>query len=154
MQVVELVSRENGVAHEEIVLFRHANKDVEIVLDCHASLEEWTSVQPTGTRYDYWDEGKTKILVVIVRNRVFGVYRVTGIDAEGPRYSLASKQLIKSFLARNKKDVPARRFALERVDSSATGATVTGWEGKEINPVARSGGTLFWEIEVDVPKKS
>ncbi|MHB9019812.1 MAG: HNH endonuclease [Minisyncoccota bacterium] len=153
MRLVDLVSQETGKDLAEMMLLRHSTDSVEKVIACDASLEEWTSIHPTGTKYDFWATGKPRItlVVVIIRNQVLGVYRVVGIEAEGSLYTLASETLRRSYIVRGRNDEPARRFTMQEIASTATGATITGWEGKEISPVARSDGKLFWEIEVQLP---
>ena len=100
MRLVDLVSQETGADFAEMMLLRHSTDSVEKVIACGASVEEWTSIHPTGTKYDFWATGRRRItlVVVIVRDQVFGVYRVVGIEAEGALYTLASETLRRSYI--------------------------------------------------------
>jgi hypothetical protein len=113
-------------------------------------VEEYTFIQPTDSKYDYRARGKTPVTIVavIVDDRVFGVYRVEGIEKEGSTYSLASAAHREFDIEREKPDRPARRFRMTALPSRAVGAAVTGWEGRQRTPVARSGQALFARIEV------
>jgi hypothetical protein len=154
MRLVDLVSQETGADFAQIMLLRHSTDAVDKLDACGGSVEEWTSIQPPGSKYDYWADGKPQIhvVVVIVRDRVYGVYRVLGVEAEGTRYSLASKALRQSYIERGREDGPARRFTIERIPCTAVDAQITGWKGKEINPVSRCHVKLFWEIEVNLDR--
>jgi|GEM_PF-760936 len=151
MRLVDLISIETGVDFSQIMLLRHFNT-VDRLIELGGSVDEFTSLQPTGSKYDYWAEGKhrIKIVAVIVHDYIYGIYRVLGIKTEGTTYSLTSKPHQQFDTERKKKDRPARRFDMELIPSSVTGTSITGWKGREISPVARSDGKLFWQIEVDI----
>lgn len=150
MQLVELVKGETGAEYSEIMLLRHSNDSIDKLLGHSGNVEEYTALQPKDSKWDFWAKGKPRInvVVVIVQNRVFGVYRVTGVEAEGTTYSLASNAHRQFDIEREKPARPARRFGLERILCSADALTVNGWERKEISAVLRENGTLFWEIDV------
>lgn len=152
MRLAELVSQEFGAELSHIMLLRHFN-DIDKLLEMGGSIEEFTSLQPTGTKWDFWADGKPRIeiVVVIIRDIVFGVYRIDGVEQEGTIDSLSDEPHLRfdRELKRRTSDLPARRFRMSRLSSNATNATVTGWRGREISPVLRSNGHLFWEIEVD-----
>jgi hypothetical protein len=74
------------------MLFRHSNQKVRALIRAGADVEEYTSVQPTNTKYDYLDDGKPpiQILVVIVEDRVRAVFRVNGVLRRGTTQNLVS----------------------------------------------------------------
>jgi hypothetical protein len=136
---------------ERIALLRHFNS-IDRLIELGGTIDEFTSLQPKGSRWDFWKEGKPRIdvVVVIVHDRVHGVYRVVGVEAEGALESLSSEPLRRFDIERNlyALDRPTRRFTITRVPSTATNARITGWERKEITPILRSNSELFHEIEV------
>ena len=152
-QLVGAVREETGVEFDHIILLRNANWRVDGLRGRGGSMDEWVSIKTKGTKYDYWREDKPRaeLVVVIVRDGaydcVFGVYRVHGIEAEGTVASLATEPVRENSTKKNKL---ARKFRVERISFSGTDARITGWGGKEICGVARSDGTLFWEIKVDL----
>jgi predicted HNH restriction endonuclease len=89
---------------------------------------------------------------VVFHDSVFDVYRVTGIKAEGPAVSLLSDAHRQFDIDRKHRrpDRLTRRFSIVPIPFSAKNAGITGWQGREISPVLRSNGELFWKIEVDV----
>lgn len=155
MKLVDVIIEETGAAPEEIMLLRHFNA-IKDLLAMGGTVEDFTYIQPTGSKYDFLAEGKPPIHVVaaIVNDRVYGVYRVLGIEEEGTIYSLANDAHVRFDIERGKEDRPARRFKMERLSSAAEGAHISGWSGREIQPVVRSEHGLFHAIEVNVPERS
>src|SRR5947208_2447949 len=119
MRLVDLVSQETGADFSEILLLRHSTNIAEKLEAAGGSLEEYTNTQPIGSRYDYLAEGRTpiSIVVVIVRDRVRGVYRVLGVEAEGNILSLVGTENRRFYTERGDRGRPARRFLMERVPS-------------------------------------
>jgi hypothetical protein len=154
MRLVDLVRQETGANDSEIVLLRHFNS-IDRLVELGGSLDEFTALQPTGTKWDFWADGKPRIqiVVVIVHNVVSAVYRVFGVEAEGTFDALATHALRQFDIDCNlyKKDQPTRRFKMIPVPCTATNATITGWEGKERNPIIRSNAGFFQKIKVDLP---
>ena len=156
-QLVALVNQETGVDLSQILLLRNANWRADGVRARGASIDQWVSIRTTDTKYDYfWHRRpQTELVVVIVRedgrDRVYGVYRVLGVESTGTLGSLATEPLRQSYIDCGVENKPARKFKIEQIPFSATGLPVAGWEGKEICSVARSDGTLFWAIEVELP---
>jgi hypothetical protein len=153
MILASVVANEAGVSTDHIMLLRHSNTIVAELLARGSSLVEYTSVQPTESKYDYLDPNRPKveILVVIINDAVHGVFRILGIEEEGSTYSLTSEPHRKYDQERGKKDRPAKRFALQGVPSATIGRPVRGWERRTRTPVQRSDGSFFHEIQVNIP---
>lgn len=151
MVLAELVAREANVALDEVMLLRHSNKNVKQLLAQGGSVEDYTFVQPVGSKYDYLNPEKDPIavVVVIVNDAVYGVYRVRGVLEEGTTYSLASDAHVSFDVARNRPSRPAKRFDMIQLQSASLGLLITGWENRSRTTVQRSGGGFFQEVKVD-----
>lgn len=152
--LVDLLKENCGVDDEEIVLFRHTKDDVKVVKDCGASIEEWSAIQYVDDpKYDYRQNGKTKILAVIVaeeeRDILYDVYRVGPTEVEGPRYSISSPELVESYRMRNRPNEKAFRVKFTSVPFDSRGCEVIGWRNRGICPVADSSTKFFSEIRVN-----
>lgn len=149
MQLAALVATEQQVSPHAIMLLRHASGSAERLRRHGATLEEYTALQPIDSKYDYHRTGSEQIaiVVVIVGDRVFGVFRVAGVDAAGTNFTLASAAYL-SFDA-GSREVASRRFLLERLPSVAAGLGVRGWESRTRTPVQRFGDSFFDEITVE-----
>lgn len=154
MRLVDQVSQETNADFSQIMLLRHSTRMLDKLVAAGGTVEEYTHIQPTGTRYDFLADGRPAIhfVVVIVHDRVYGVYRVLGIEAEGTTYSLASEAHRRFDIEKGLKDSPARRFQMERIPSTADNSSISGWERGPRSPTARSDGKMFWEIEVNLPE--
>jgi len=152
MRLVDLISHETRTDFAEIMLLRHSTSSVKNVLASGGTIEEYTHTQPIGSRYDFFADGKPQIhvVVVIVYDCVYSVYRVLGIEAEGTTYSLVSPLLRELYRSGDVKNRPMRRFQLERIPSISDDASISGWENAR-SPTARSDGKVFWEINVTLP---
>jgi hypothetical protein len=104
------VSQATGVALREILLLRHAPETIRALLKRGGSVKEYTALQPTDTRYDWRHRERTpdRVLVVVVDDRVYEIYEVTGVQAEGTTYSLASAAHRATDDADNKPERPAK----------------------------------------------
>lgn len=153
MILASIVATEAGVSPDLVMLLRHANSIVAELLARGSSLAEYTSVQPTESKYDYLDPNHhaVEVVVVIVDDAVHGVFRVLGVEEEGTTFSLTSEAHRQYDQERGKEDRPAKRFALQPIPSTTIGRPVRGWERRTRTPVQRSDGGFFWEIQVDVP---
>src|SRR5262245_53721034 len=153
MLLASIAAREAGVSADRIMLLRHSNTVVAELIARGGSLEEYTSVQPSGSKYDYLDPDKSpiEVVVVIVDDAVHRIFRVLGVLEEGTTYSLTSEALRKYDEERGKSDRPAKRFALQPIPSATIRRPVRGWGKRTRTPVQRSDGGFFWEIEVDIP---
>lgn len=135
------------------MLLRHSNRMLSRLLAHGGTAEEYTSLQPTGSKYDYLDPMKppVKVVAVVVDDRLHGVFRVRGIEREGTTVSLASAAHRRFDETRGKPERPARRFCLDAISTSLIGLPVRGWERRSRTTVQRCDGSFFAEIEVDAP---
>ena len=87
------------------------------------SVEEYTPGQPTDSKYDYLHSGRPPITVVVVilDDRIYGVYRIVGIEAEGTNYSIVSNAYQALETGREIPVVQCRRFGLQRISSLSIG---------------------------------
>jgi hypothetical protein len=150
VKLAEFVADEHGVALENVMLLRHSDSAVKELLDAGGTLEEYTFMQPVGSSYDYRhpDHPPIHLLVVVVNDCVYGVFKVLGVDAEGDTYSLSSAGHRHFDNARGKPPRPARRFQMEHVHSAVQNVTVHGWEHRQRTAVQRASGGFFGEISI------
>lgn len=151
MILADLIHRETGTPLAEIMLLRHSNAETAKARSHNVSIEEYTALQPVDSRYDFHRSGTTKIsvVVVIVDDSVYTVYRVAGVEAEGSVFSLSSPTYQRFEVARKKGDRYCRRFSLIALPSVSTGLPVWGWEGsRSRTPVQRFDDGFLREIEV------
>jgi HNH endonuclease len=150
MQLGPFVAIEQQVPVETVLLLRHSSNTIKKLLACHATVEEYTAIQPNGTQYDYLLLGEPKIgvVVVVVDNNVYGVFRIIGVSAEGTNYSLASLEYQQFDKLRDKPELDCRRYSIERVASAVDNQPVIGWERRQSTPVQRSDSGFFYEIEI------
>lgn len=155
VSLAELIASEAGVALDRVMLLRHSNARLSELKKRGGSIEEYTRVQPTGSKYDYALPGAPPIavLAVIVDDVVHAVYRITGIEAEGTTYSLVSSVHRQIDIDRGRRERPAKKFRMARIDSLSVGQTVRGWENRSRTPVQRSNGSFFLEISVALPEE-
>ncbi|MBP5996715.1 MAG: HNH endonuclease [Azonexus sp.] len=154
MILADLIHRETDVAFEQIMLLRHSSGEIANASDHSVSIEEYTAMQPTNSKYDFHHDDKPQISVVavIVDDHVYGVYRIMGVEAEGTIYSLGSEAYLRFELARKKDDRPCRRFRLNAAPSTSIGLPVRGWEGgRARTAVQRYDSGFFRAIEVGPP---
>lgn len=153
MILADLIQRETQVPLEQILLLRHSSSEIAKVRRHSVSIEEYTAMQPIDSKYDFHRNDKLQISVVavIVNDRVYGVYRIAGVEAEGTIYSLGSESYLRFELARKKDDRPCRRFRLAALPSVSIGLPVRGWKGRSRTPVQRFDSGFFREIEVGPP---
>lgn len=152
MSLAMLVAKEFGVSLDRVMLLRHSSQSVSRLLAAGSSVEEYTFTQPTGSSYDYAHptKGAIEIVVVVVEDRVFGVYRVLGIESEGTTYSLTSEAHQRFDSARGKAPRAAKRFRMEALPSPYAGLPISGWEGgRSRTAVQRSQGSFFLAIAVE-----
>jgi hypothetical protein len=149
----EFVSDEQGVDIRRVMLLRHSDYDCAKLRPRGVNLAEHTAVQGTETKYDFYKKGaEVEFVVAIESDMVGAVYRVDGIEREGTIREIGGAALREFNHQEGREDrIPGRRFLLERVASRSVGTHVIGWTGKQRIPVARSNGTLFGQIEVDLP---
>ena len=152
MILADLVASEAGVPLENIMLLRHSNGDIDKLIKWGGTVEEYTRLQPIGSKYDYLhpNKPKVKVVVVIVYDSVYGVYEVLGVEKEGPTWSLSSEALREFDQGRGRRETQCRLFKIEALQSKSTGRPILGWEGRTRTPIQRSNGGFFREITVEV----
>lgn len=158
MKLAELVSREAGCSLAQIMLLRHSNESVAHIRRCGATVEEYTAIQPVGSKYDFFHPAfpPTAIVAVIVDDLVFGIYRVLGVEAAGRYGELGSDAYRRFDLERMRSEqkratLTCHRFTLQPLASTSIGLPVSGWKGRTRTPVQRQGSGFFDEIEVLPP---
>lgn len=130
------------------MLLRHASKKIKNLLACGASVDEYTAIQPPDSKYDFWHRNKRKaqLVVVIVYDRVYGVFEISGESRVSKEFSIASPEYVRF---KNKTKDPERdvkKFHLSRIHSRAENSTISGWESRSLTPVQRFDGGFFKEI--------
>lgn len=151
MSIAEFVSRKFDIPLENVMLLRHSNATIDLLLKHGGTIEEYTAVQPIGGKFDYTCPGKEPIqlLVVIVRDKVFGVYKVLGVEKQGTTFSMTSTAHQNFDRARDKPDRPGKRFKLDRLTTVLDGRAIRGWEGPLTRTsVQRANGKFFLDISV------
>ncbi|ANQ83098.1 hypothetical protein dqs_0015 [Azoarcus olearius] len=148
-QLAKIVADESGVGLSEIMLLRHGTAKVERLEQHGATIEEYTLVQPAGSRYDFEADGMPKIavVVVIVRDAVHSVYRILGVEAHGTTRTLTSPEFNAFDRSLKYRELSAKRFRAQRLDSSTVGLPVTGW-GAPRHCTLRAGMSMFDSIQV------
>lgn len=147
------VSRDTGVSAEQILLLRHASGNVRELLRTGGTVEEYTALQPIGSRYDFLDPARrpVRVVVVVVYGAVYDVYEVVGVEREGWTHNLASPPHRAFDQARDRDNRRARLFHLVPLPSRVVGQPVHGWDRRARIPVQRWGDAFFHEITVRVP---
>ena len=137
------------------MFLRHSNDSTRFLAECGASIEEYTAIQPVGSKYDYFRDPQHPIeaVAVIVEDKVYSVFRVVGIERIGSSYEIASPNYVEFDRRRQRPARECRYFRLEQLPCSAVSRTVRGWERRTRTPVQRHEGSFFNEIEVDSPPK-
>jgi hypothetical protein len=149
MNLARLIAAEANVDPQDVLLLRHSNTRIEGLKRAGGTIEEYSLVQPTDTRYDFIPDGKTPIKVVatVVSDKVHAVYRILGIEKTGTTRSLTSLGFRRFDIELNYPERNAKRFSAEVLQSTATGKFVTGWTNPR-SAVARYGGKLFETVEI------
>lgn len=150
MSLAQLVAKEFDVSLNHVMLLRHSSESVKRLLAAGGSVEDYTFTQPTGSAYDYAHPSKDPIdiVVVVVQEHVYGVYKVLGIESEGTTYSLTSEAHRRFDIERGKAPRPAKRFSMQALQSAYIGLPIFGWERRSRTAVQRSNGSFFLEITV------
>src|SRR4051794_10732312 len=92
MRLIDLIQQEFDVDAQNVMFLRHGNERVAVLRGFGDLIEEYTAVQDVRGDYDLWhpDKPKVRVLVVVVDDRVRGVYRVHGILKTGLRNDICS----------------------------------------------------------------
>lgn len=155
MNLLELVICETQAFPDEVMFLRHSNKEIKKLPTHGVEIEEYTRIQPIGERYDFHHPNKKKItvLVVIVKDHVYGVYAVDDkVESQGTQYVIGSSAYQSFDSSQNTPPIQCKRFKLTLRSSIATGLQVRGWEKRERIPVQRYGDRFFNTIEVLAPQ--
>ncbi|HTM52577.1 MAG TPA: hypothetical protein VL175_01035 [Pirellulales bacterium] len=150
MKLIDAIHNQTGEAREHLVLLRHSNARVNKLRQLGGSVDtDYTFIQPRKTRYDY-DFHADRLVAVVVDDRLFSVYRVAGIEAEGNSYELGSAAYRQLQIFYRQLNRPAYRFKMERIDIAGIGNPIFGWTSPRSTTLrydqARRG--LFWRIGV------
>ena len=148
--LAQLVAEEFDMPLDNIMLLRHSADSVKRLLAAGGTVEDYTFTQPTESAYDYLHPRKVpvELVVVIVRDHVYGVFKVLGVEREGTTFSLTSDAHQRFDMARGKPPRPAKRFSMRPMHSAYADLPVHGWEGRSRTAVQRSDGSFFLEIAV------
>jgi len=152
-RLAHLVGSEAGVAAERVAFIRHSSDSVLMLTKFGASIEEYTAVQPVGSKYDFThpDKPQVSVVVVIIQDKVYAAYRLLGVAATGSSTDVSSPEYAQFDQARGKATRHCHRFQLARLPTRAAGLRVSGWEGRARTPVQRVDDSFFDQIMVDVP---
>lgn len=148
MNLAYTVASEVGVDPQNVLLLRHSNRKVSVLRKMKCDLEhDYTLVQPTDSKYDFYAAGKppTKIVVVIVDDAVYAVYSISGIKRTGTMRSLTSPAYNFFYIQEGNPDSEAKEFSAVKLNSKTLQCKVTGWTSPR-NAVARYGGRLFENV--------
>jgi len=151
MKLSELICQENCVDQSEVMFLRHGTHTIKQLLSYKATIHEINAIQPVNTKYDFAHSGKPhiSIVVVIIENKVNGVYKVEGIEAEGTNLTLGSDAYTRFNKAIKAKDKLSRRFSLKEMPSISINLPIYGWAGKERTTVQRYDGGFFDKIKIE-----
>jgi predicted HNH restriction endonuclease len=152
MKLYEVIRRETGVHPEKIMLLRHSNGRVILLLEHGAQLlEEYTLVQPINSKYDFLAEKKLpiEIVAVIVYDKVHAIYRIQGVEKLGTTYSLVSPAHRELTIKWGYIELPAKAFKAIKMQSCSIGLPVSGWTSPR-RAVARYGDKLFESTQINI----
>lgn len=144
------IANEQNVSPDQVMLLRHSNQKVNKLVSAGANiLDDYTFVQPSDSKYDFIADNKPLItvLVVIVFDKVFGVYQVNGVAEIGTSRTLVSPNFIAFDIAEGFYEIPSKKFSMTELTSEAKGLPITGWTCP-LNPVARSGYKMFDSVRL------
>lgn len=155
MNLAKFVADEMQLQAEQIIFLRHGNRVIAQLRQFGALIEEYTCIQPVDSPYDFQrpDNANIEVVVVIVDDRVYGIYRVAGVDeAEGTNYDLgnANHQAFERHINKNAAPLPCRRFRLTPFTSILLGFSVTGWNAP-IRTILKSHNPMFHQINIQIP---
>lgn len=150
MKLSEAVSKITGNEQQFIVLLRHSNSRMDLLTSLGGSVENYTLIQPTTSRYDF---RPYKALCVVVYDKVHSIYLIEGIEKEGMTWDLIDKGNLEMDKINHKGSRPAVRYKATRLHNfPIDGMEVIGWKSAGIQPVAKMGDLLFDSLKVDIPE--
>ena len=154
MKLAEFIAQRCHVALDRVMLLRHSGENIAALRYLGGTVEEYTAIQPTDSKYDYHrlGEPEVKVVVVVLDDQVYAVFEITGVEAEGSTFELFSPAHLAFDTQRGRVARAARKYRLDRVPTAVDGLPVTGWERRQRTPVQRCRGRFFFEIEVQSPQ--
>jgi hypothetical protein len=153
-RLADQISAETGVAADRVAFIRHSTERIRMLAKFDATIEEYTAVQPVGSKYDFTDPDKApvSVIVVVVEDKVHAAYRLMGVDSTGPSKEISSPKFLSFLQSSGKASRHCHKFQLTKLRSNVEGLPVVGWEGgRSRTPVQRANGSFFSEIMVDAP---
>jgi hypothetical protein len=149
MSLATAVAQEAEVDLRSIMLLRHANGKVDALLAHGASIEEYTLLQPTDSKYDFHATGRRQVNVVavVVKDKLHAIYAITGVKRAGTTHSLASGAFLKFDKAMHYQPRSAKLFSARELSSEFIGRNVENWSSPR-NAVARFNGKLFKQVSL------
>jgi len=151
LKLSEFICQENNVSQSEVMFLRHGNHTIKQLLKYKATVLEINAIQPINNKYDFAhsDKPRISIVVVIIEDKVNGVYKVGDVEAEGTNFTLGSDAYTRFNQAIEAPSEPSRRFSLKEISSTSIDLAITGWTGRERTTVQRSCGSFFDEIMIE-----
>jgi hypothetical protein len=149
MKLATALAQEMGVSPQDVMLLRHFKGKVQAIKRANATLDEFTLTQPVGSPYDFLAEDRPPIRIVgvIVEERIYAVYRILSIEAQGSNRVITSESFRALDGAMKYPERQVRRFAAEKLQSKYVGRAIEGWSSPR-NAVARFGGKLFDSVTI------
>lgn len=150
MKLGYLIADEIGVSKQSVLLLRHSNNDIAVLKKMNGSIKEYSTIQPSDTRYDFLANGKPiiQIAVVIVFDQIYSVYRIIGVAQKGTTRTLQCQENLKFEEFRARPERSAKQFSVECLESKALSKRVHGWTNFRC-PVARFGNQLFETVGIN-----
>ena len=147
MSLAAAVAQEANIDLRSVMLLRHASGKVDALLAHGASIEEYTLLQPTDSKYDFHatNRGPIQVVAVVVNGKLHALYRIAGVKRIGTTHSLASPAFLRFDKAMHYGPRPAKLFSGRELSSNLVGRAVEGWSSPR-NAVARFNGKLFREV--------
>ncbi len=151
MNLASTIAAELGIDPQSLLLLRHGNRKTAALRKAGASIEEYTLVQPTDSKYDFSvsriNEPPLQAVAVIVDDKVHAVYKIVGVEKVGTTRSLTSAAFSRFDIEAGYPEKPAKRFAATECSSRTLHRPISGWTSPR-NAVARYGSKMFDSVEV------
>lgn len=156
MKLIDFIVNETGELPESIMFLRHGNDKIDDIRKYGVSIEEYTFLQEIEDKYDFFnpENPKIAIVVVVVKDLVYEVFRVIKVDHEGLLSELASddyKTYVHAKIDASELKKQYRKFKIVPITSECKSLPVLGWTGSRTrSPALRASGTLMDKIEIAV----
>jgi hypothetical protein len=154
VKLAEIICAGMSVPKEHLMLLRHSNERIRKLTRFGGTVEEYTAIQPVGSKYDFQHHPKfpTHLVAVIVEDKLYGVFRITGVEKEGTTHTLGNRGYQAFEREIKKPERPARQYGLLRIPSRVENQPVIGWERRARTTVQRCDGEFFDQIEIESAK--